>query len=671
VTTSGDDERQAGKGMHGDGEPILETRYGALRGRRQDGLAVFRGVPYAAPPVGPLRLRPPRPPKPWEGLRDALEPGPAAPQLPGGVAAALGASLGGGAEDCLRLDIWTPGPGGSRRPILVWLHGGGFATGAGSLPLYDGSTLAREGDAVVVTVGYRLGILGWLALPELAEPAGSGVARADGEDEADAGAAGNFGLLDQIAALRWVREHAHALGGDPENVTVFGESAGAMSVGVLLGCPRARGLFRRAILQSGAAHNVYTPEEAAPVTRAVLDALGVGPRSLERLRTLPLEAVLAAQRRVLEAPLPEVRQLRFQPVIDGEILPRHPLEAVAAGSAAGVEVMAGTNLDEYRLWSLTDRRAEQLDEAALLRRCRRNIPGEHPVEGPHAERAVRTYREARRPHLSTEPPDLWYAIESDRIFRYPAMRLLDLQRAHAPGVRAYLFTWSSPALGGRLGSCHALELPFVFGQIGLPALRRFVGEDPGAEALSARMRAAWLAFTRGEAPEGWPAYGERDRSAGWNALPERPSAPSGRASSRRCSAGSCSRPSPPCSRVACCSAIRAPACAAWRPGSSRPWRRPRIPSFPPAAPFPSREATPAFPPTWTATWTPSRGGRVCSSGRSCSWWSTPPWCSRRRGPAAGAASRAWRRPSARPCWRAGGRAGSSPGDWSSPACGRS
>jgi len=493
--------------MRGQGDPILETRYGALRGKRKEGLAVFRGVPYAAPPTGPLRFRPPRAPKPWEGVADALRPGPPPPQLPGGIAAMLGASVQGCDEDCLRLEIWTPGPGdGARRPVLVWLHGGGFTTGAGSLPLYDGSTLAREGDAVVITVGYRLGVLGWLALPELAEAAGEG-----GAEGPEPPTWGNFGLLDQMAALRWVQEHAEALGGDPGNVTLFGESAGAMSVGTLLGCPRARGLFRRAILQSGAAHNVHTPEAAAPVARAVLDALGVGSRDLGRLRTLPAEAILDAQRRVLEMRLPEVRQLRFQPVIDGEVLPRHPLAAVAEGNAAGVEVIAGTNADEYRLWGLTDSRAAQLDAAALLRRCRRNIPGEHPEEGPHAERVVRTYREARHPELSTEPPDLWFAIESDRIFRYPAMRLLDVQRPHAPGVRAYLFTWASPALGGRLGSCHALDLPFVFGRVAHPALRRFVGEDPAAEDLSTGMRGAWLAFARGEAPAGWPVYTESDR----------------------------------------------------------------------------------------------------------------------------------------------------------------
>ena len=463
---------------------VVETRDGKLRGAR-DGLAVFRGIPYAAPPVGPLRLRPPRPARPWPGVRDALRPGPSAPQVPGPLSTLLGTGADARSEDCLYLDVWTPGLDDARRPVLVWLHGGGFTNGAGSQPVYDGGLLARRGDALVVTPNYRLGVLGWLALPALAEEEG--------------GAAGNFGLLDQIAALQWVRDNARAFGGDPENVTLFGESAGAMSVGTLLGCPRARGLFRRAILQSGAAHNAHTAEGAELVARALLDELGLGPRDAAALRALPVQAILAVQQRVLERPIPGARGLRFQPVVDGDVLPRSPLAAIEAGSAEGVAVLAGSNLDEYKLWRLTDPKAGSLDEAALLRRCQRNVPG-------HAERAVRVYRQAREGRHPTEPPELWFAIESDRIFRYPAMRLLEAQAPHAPATRAYLFTWASPALGGALGSCHALDVPFVFGRLEHEAIRGFVGTDDDARALAREMQDAWLAFARGEAPRDWPAY---------------------------------------------------------------------------------------------------------------------------------------------------------------------
>lgn len=475
---------------------VVETRAGRVRGAREDGVFAFRGIPYAAPPVGPLRFRPPRPPEPWAGVRDALRSGATAPQIPSALQRMLGQGGEPQSEDCLALDVFTPGLDAARRPVLVWLHGGGFTGGAGSQAVYHGGALASRGDAVVISPNYRLGILGWLALPALAEE--------------DGGVAGNFGLLDQIAALEWVRDNAAAFGGDPENVTLFGESAGAMSVGTLLGCPRARGLFRRAILQSGAAHNVHAPEAAAVVTRAVLDALGLGARDVRALREAPLDAILAAQKRALEAALPPPLAhgglLRFQPVVDGDVLPRPPLEAIAAGSATGVSVLAGTNADEYKLWGLTDPKAAALDEPALVRRCLRNIPGEHPDEGPHGARAVRAYRDARAGRRPTEPPELWFAIESDRIFRIPTSRLLDAQAPHAPAAHAYLFTWTSPALGGRLGSCHALEIPFVFGRVTHPVIRGFVGDDPAAEPLAAAMQDAWLAFARGDAPPDWPVY---------------------------------------------------------------------------------------------------------------------------------------------------------------------
>jgi para-nitrobenzyl esterase len=471
---------------------VVETRAGRVRGAREDGVFVFRGVPYAAPPVGPRRFRPPQPTEAWAGVRDATRPAHSAPQIKSPLADMLGQGGEGQSEDCLTLDLYTSGCDGARRPVLFWLHGGSFTTGAGTQAIYHGGSLARRGDAVVVCPNYRLGLLGWLALPAFAEEEG--------------GAGGNFGLLDQIAALAWVRDNAAAFGGDPDNVTLFGESAGAMSVGTLLGCPRARGLYARAILQSGASHNVHAPAAAAAVSKVALDALGLGPRDVSALRALPVDALLEAQKRVLATAVPEAFGLRFQPVVDGEVLPRPPLEAVAAGEVAGVPVLAGTNLDEYKLWGLADPKLAALDHAALVRRCLRNVPGEHPQEGPHGERVVRTYREAREGRAATEPQELWFAIEADRIFRVPATRLLDAQAPHAPAVYSYLFTWASPALGGRLGACHALEIPFVFGHPTHPLIRAFVGDDPRAERLSAAMQDAWLAFARGEAPADWPVY---------------------------------------------------------------------------------------------------------------------------------------------------------------------
>ena len=478
----------------------VETKQGRARGLRRDGVSVFRGLPYAAPPVGALRFRPPAPPEPWSGVRDAISSGPAAPQVPSMLAAMLGTGSDEQAEDCLSLDVFTPGPDAGRRPVLVWLHGGGFTGGAGSQSIYDGSRMVRRGDVVLVNVTYRLGILGWLPLRAFAAEEG--------------GVAGNFGLLDQIAALRWVRDNAAAFGGDPDNVTVFGESAGAMSVGALLGCPDARGLFRGAILQSGAADNAHDPDTADVVARAVTDALGLADDDVAGLRARSVDAILAAQQKVLEMRIPEVRQLAFQPSVDGRVLPRRPLESIASGNAAGVRVIAGTNLDEYKLWGLTDKRVSELDEERLLRRCRVLIPGEHPQHGSHAEHVVDAYRRAREGRASTEPRELWFAIESDRLFRIPAQRLLEAQAPHAPAVHAYLFTWESPALGGMLGSCHALDVPFVFDAVEGDPVRRFVGEGPEVTELAGVMQQAWLGFARGAAPADWPIY-ETTRRETW------------------------------------------------------------------------------------------------------------------------------------------------------------
>jgi para-nitrobenzyl esterase len=475
---------------------LVETRDGRVRGVSEDGVFSFRGIPYAAPPVGPLRFRPPQPPEPWAGTRDAGGHGSPAPQVPSAIGAVFGTSADRHDEDCLTLNVVTPGLGTARRPVLVWLHGGSFTTGAGSLPIYDGRRLAQRGDAVVITLNYRLGILGWLPLRAFALEEG--------------GTTGNFGLQDQITALHWVREHAERFGGDPDNVTIFGESAGAMSIGALLGAPAARGLFRRAILQSGAAHNVHDAEAGDLLSAWVTDELGVPRDDPGALRHVSLDALLGAQKKLLETYMPELRGLKFQPVVDGHVLPQAPLEAVAAGAAADVALVVGSNLDEYRLWSLTDPKAEHLDDDALLRRCRRNIPGEHPEEGAHAERVVATYRAAREGRASVAPSDLWYAIESDRLFRVPALRLLEAQAPHA-SVHSYLFTWTSPAFGGRLGSCHVVDVPFVFGGIDADPIRGLVGgDDPDAATLAARVQGAWLDFARGH--DTWPRYDLERRS---------------------------------------------------------------------------------------------------------------------------------------------------------------
>ncbi|MGH9286147.1 MAG: carboxylesterase/lipase family protein, partial [Acidimicrobiales bacterium] len=412
--------------------PTVETKYGRLRGRREGPVVAFRGIPFGRAPAGPLRFRPPQPPEPWAGARPAVDYGAAAPQLLGQVPMLPGDPTETD-EDCLTLNVWTPGLDGARRPVLVWIHGGAFIGGSGANVLYRGDRLAARGDVVVVTCNYRLGALGFLAHPDLRDP--------------ETGAAGNWGLLDQVAALDWVRDHVESLGGDPGNVTAFGESAGAMSVGTLLAVPAAAGLFHRAILQSGAPV-VVGLDQAAATAEVLLRELGVdgGTGRLAALGGLPAEAVVKAQSALLKRGIGQ--GLPFTPVVDGAVVPRPPLAAVAGGCAPSVPLLAGTNRDEATFFAASDPRFLTLDEAGLREWLAVTM------DPDRAEAAVAAYRAARAERgQPVRPIDLWTAIETDRAFRAPAMRLLDAQRPNQGAVYAYLFAWETPVLGGALGAC--------------------------------------------------------------------------------------------------------------------------------------------------------------------------------------------------------------------------
>jgi para-nitrobenzyl esterase len=431
-------------------------------------------------------------------VREARRFGPAAPQPPSMAARLFGSGAPAESEDCLTLNLFTPGLA-SRRPVLVWIHGGAFVTGAGSQPVYDGPGLARSADAVVVTLNYRLGALGFTYLPEQA---------AEGE------ATGNFGLLDQLAALAWVREHAARFGGDASRITLFGQSAGAMCVGTLLGAPRAQRQFARAILQSGAARNVHAPETADRVTHALCRAAGLARSDVSRLRELPAPAIAAAQAGAREAVIREIADPAFEPVVDGDLLPEPPLAAIAAGAARDVPLLIGTNRDEWNFYGLTDPGAAQLDDDKLLRRFRRGLPGRDRAGRELAERVVELYRSL---HRGKPPRDLFFAIQTDRWFRHPAVKLAEIQARHGCSVHAYWFTWPSPAFGGGLGACHALDIPFVWGTHAHPPMRPLVGDAGAAAALSRRIQGAWIAFAHGEAPAHpelpeWPAYEPASRA---------------------------------------------------------------------------------------------------------------------------------------------------------------
>lgn len=453
----------------------VEIATGRLAGRRRRDVVLFAGIPYAAPATGARRFERPSPATPWAGVRDATAFGPMAWQGPGLLA---GLALGSGAcdEDCLSLNVITPGTSG-RRPVLVWIHGGGFTAGSSATPWYDGTGFALAGDVVVVTINYRLGALGFLHLDELSDR------------HADSG---RLGLLDQIAALRWVRDNISAFGGDPDDVTVFGESAGAMSIGCLLAMPEASGLFRRAITQSGAAEAVATPDDAAAVTRALCDL--VDARTVDDLLAVAPEALVAAQQQLAEHSRRQgtagdsVFALPFRPVVDGTVLP-DPLAAIGAGSAADVDLISGTNADECTIFLLAV--PSDLDEARALRRAERWLPG--------GEALYRSYAE-RRPGAT--PWELLAALMSDAVFRMPSLRLLDAHAGAAgAGVRThgYRFDWASPAFGGMLRAAHAVEIPFVWDNLAKGGVTMLVGDDPPKQ-LAAAMHEAWWRFAAGEDP---------------------------------------------------------------------------------------------------------------------------------------------------------------------------
>jgi para-nitrobenzyl esterase len=359
---------------------------------------------------------------------------------------------------------------------MVFVHGGGFTSGSGSVFLYRGGNLVRNGDAVVVTINYRLGALGFLGHRQLDDPDGL---------------IGNWGIQDQVAALAWVQAHIVAFGGDPDNVTIFGESAGGFSVATLLGCPAARGLFRRAIVQSGGVHvhSIDDAERAAERLAAVMGIASCDRSSLERLPATELVAATAeiGKRR----PDPGLLPLPFLPVVDENFLPVHPLAAVADGAGADVDLLVGTNRDELTLFGLGNPALLAMDENGLERWLANAAPELSPLEVIGAYHEMRLARSE-----SVDVKDVWVAAGTDIVFRWPSLQLAAAHASRTSKTFVYLFDWESPAFDGLLGSTHALELPFVFGAVHIPVVQLFSGGGPAADALSRQMQMAWLACAR-------------------------------------------------------------------------------------------------------------------------------------------------------------------------------
>lgn len=479
-------------------EALVETLHGRIRGAESSGIHVFRGIRYAAAPVGPRRFLPPAPVEPWPGTIDALRPGDAPPQRSLPLLGSLNAAGGRVGEDCLTLNVWTPGIDGARRPVLVWIHGGGFLIGSGSTPIYDGERLARHGDLVVVTIHYRLGVLGYLHLGTLC---GADLARST-----------NLGVRDQIAALEWVRDNIERFGGNPGNVTVFGQSAGAMSIGALLGAPRARALFHRAICQSGAAEHVIGASDARLTARVFIEALGGPPTTAEALGRIALDRILRAQTETVRRLAGWRNLMVLLPVVDGDVIPEPPIDAIRRGAARDIPLLVGTTLDEWKLFHLFQDGWFPLSESTLVSRLAEALGGELPG-APAPGIALRELREAlgaRSRH--TGPADLWNAFQSARVFHHPAARLAEAQEAGGGDIYTYLFTWRAPGLRRRLGACHSIDIPFVFGSTQHPLARPLTGLSSQAADLSRTMQRAWTSFARTGAPvdgslPAWEPYG--------------------------------------------------------------------------------------------------------------------------------------------------------------------
>lgn len=509
-------------------QPMVEVSSGRLLGTREEKCFVFRGIPYAEAPVGRRRLLTPRAPQPWTGVREALDFGLAAPQPHSELMAMTGWTAEAGVgEDCLSLNIWTPALDNGRRPVLVWIHGGAFTVGAGSQCAYDGTSLCSRGDVVVVTLNYRLGALGFLALEALRDR--------------EEGSLGNFGIRDQIHALEWVREHIGEFGGDPARVTLFGESAGATSIGALFATPAAEPLFQRAILQSGHGYNISYEEAMLDAGERFMHELELEPGDLDRLLALPTTTLLAAQDRfVLKNPDGEW-SMSFQPVVDGQLLTEMPAEALANGSGAGKAMLAGTNRDEMKLYAINDPKALSMSRKDLMRRMDRVLAS--PV---HENRDWSTpVIDAYQQDMPDAPiHELWWALETDRRIRVPLIRMAERFGRHSERTFLYLFDWPSPAFGGLLGSCHTLEIPFVFGTIGQEWAPPVIGEGDAVASLSDLMQDSWIRFAHTGNPStpgfgDWPAYLPQDRTtailgrdprveqapldtrrAAWDAIPE-------------------------------------------------------------------------------------------------------------------------------------------------------
>jgi len=475
--------------------PIVETAAGKIRGARAGRVASFKGVYYGASTAGSRRFQPPLPVQPWKGVRDALQLGTRSPQAAGGLipeVAAVDDSDQSTGEDCLCLNVWTPQASHARkRPVMVWLHGGGYSSGSGGFKIYDGTHLAAQHDVVVVTVNHRLNAFGFLFLPDIG---GAKYAQAS-----------NVGMLDIVLSLQWVHDNIGAFGGDASNVTLFGQSGGGGKVSTLLAMPPAKGLYHRAIVMSGSAIDAVPRAAANKSTQAFMAGLGLQPTAadVDKLQAMSVQQLVAAA----SARGPGSRALRLAPVVDGATLPANPFDPVAPAMSADVPLLVGSTQDEVGFFAGFP--LDPIPESQLAARLKQTLR----TSDANVQRVIAAYR---KDQPGIQPIDIVEEVASDRFAWTRALTQAERKAAlGAAPVYMYYFKWESPVRGGKLKAFHTLDIPFVFDNVDIG--RSMTGSGKDRYALERRMSGAWAAFARSGNPNTsglphWPAFDAQRRA---------------------------------------------------------------------------------------------------------------------------------------------------------------
>ena len=464
---------------------IIKTKSGKIQGYFNRGVIKFKGIPYAAPPIGNLRFKPPLPVEPWDNIRDVTKYSPVCPQPPSALEEMVSDPFPQSEAESLTLNIWTQKLDDEKRPVMFFIHGGAFRTGSGRA--LDGSRLVLRGDIVVVSINYRLGPFGFLYMPDVP------------------GTTANVGLLDMVTALKWVRENINQFGGNREDITIFGESAGAFAVHCLLAMPSAKGMFKRAIVQSGYVNKFSSqPSTGINVYETLIERLDIKKGDVESLRNLPFKTIIE---KIDSFETNRQDVLSFTPTIDADTLPENPLEAVKNGFAKDIDLFVGSNLNETKMWALWAPEGDKFTEERLERRVN-SIMRIIDQKETKSKELIDVYKKLRK-----NPRDIFDAIDTDYQFRIPSIRLAEAQSEHHKNTFMYLFSWKTPWQGGKYGAMHALELSFVFGILLDRNEGIFPRKTEETQELSEKMMDAWIAFARTGNPnhEGIPELTAYDK----------------------------------------------------------------------------------------------------------------------------------------------------------------